>query len=182
MYGDRREGIAIVGTEPSCILTLRDEYRDMLPNNKDVQALASQAFMIDEFLAKLDKAGELGIGWKNDAGPSVLFHGHCQQKALVGTVPTQKTLTLPDGYQAAEVDASCCGMAGAFGYETEHYDISMKMGERRLFPEIRAAAEDAILVASGTSCRHQIEDGTGKKALHPAQVLHQAMARDEQET
>ena len=86
-------------------------------------------------------------------------------------------MTLPGGYQAAEVDASCCGMAGAFGYEEEHYDISMKMGERRLFPEMRAAAEDAILVASGTSCRHQIEDGTGKKALHPAQVLQQALAR-----
>ncbi len=93
----------------------------------------------------------------------------------MGTVPTQQALTLPEGYQVDEIDSSCCGMAGAFGYETEHYDISMKMGERRLFPEVRDADDQTIIVASGTSCRHQIEDGTGKKALHPAQVLWQAI-------
>ena len=82
---------------------------------------------------------------------------------------------MAEGYEVKEIDSSCCGMAGSFGYEAEHLDISMKMGERRLFPEIREADDEAIIVAAGTSCRHQIEDGTGKKALHPAQVLHQAM-------
>lgn len=165
-----REGIAIVGTEPSCILTLRDEYRDMLPNNKDVQALASQAFMIDEFLAKLDKAGELGIGWKNDAGPSVLFHGHCHQKALIGIAPSMAILKAA-GCTATESGAGCCGMAGSFGYEAEHYDVSKKIGEERLFPAVNAATKQTVVAIAGVSCRQQVEHFTDRSTKHIAEVL-----------
>jgi len=178
LYPFAEQGLPIVGLEPSCLLSMRDEYHHLLPGDPKVKVVSDQCYTFEEFISKLATEDQLNLNFITQQR-QVLFHGHCQQKALVGTVPTQKTLTLPEGYQAAEVDASCCGMAGAFGYEAEHYDISMKMGERNLFPEIRAADEDTILVASGTSCRHQIEDGTGKKALHPAQVLQQALARDE---
>jgi len=174
LYPFAEQGLPIVGLEPSCLLSMRDEYHHLLPGDPKVKVVSDQCYTFEEFISKLAAEDQLNLSFITQQR-HVLFHGHCQQKALVGTVPTKQTLTLPNGYQAAEVDSSCCGMAGAFGYEEEHYDISMKMGERRLFPEIRAAADDAIIVASGTSCRHQIEDGTGKKALHPAQVLRQAI-------
>ena len=107
----------------------------------------------------------------------MLLHGHCHQKSLVGTGPSHKTLTLPDGYTVTEVDSSCCGMAGAFGYEIEHYDISMAMAERRLLPAVREQAGDTIIAAAGTSCRQQIQHGTGRRALHPAEILRAALKK-----
>jgi FAD/FMN-containing dehydrogenase/Fe-S oxidoreductase len=174
LYPFAEKGLPIVGLEPSCLLSMRDEYHYLLPGDSKVQVVSDHCYTFEEFISKLSAEDQLSLPFTCEQR-HLLLHGHCQQKALVGTVPSKQALTLPDGYEVDEIDSSCCGMAGAFGYEAEHFDISMKMGERRLFPEIREADDEAIIVASGTSCRHQIEDGTGKKALHPAQVLHQAI-------
>ena len=168
-----RQGLAIIGLEPSCLLTLRDEYRYLLPKHPDVEVVANQAVMLEEFLADLAEKEKLNLNFKKDPG-DILLHGHCHQQALVGTEPSKHVLELP-GYQVTEVDSGCCGMAGSFGYEKEHYDISLKMGERRLLPAVRKADPDTVIVASGFSCRHQIKDGTGRDALHPAQVLRKAL-------
>jgi Fe-S oxidoreductase len=170
-----RTGIPIIGTEPSCILTLRDEYRDLLPDNQDVAAIARETYMIDEFLAKLDKAGDLGINWKNDTGPEVLFHGHCHQKTLIGVGPSLSILAKA-GCTANESGAGCCGMAGSFGYEAEHYEVSRKIGEDRLFPAVTAATPDTIVSVAGVSCRQQIEHFTERKTQHIAEVLAERIA------
>jgi Fe-S oxidoreductase len=170
----RRE-IPIVGTEPSCILTLRDEYRDLLPDDADVAAVAREAYMIDEFLAKLDRAGDLGIVWKDGAGPDVLFHGHCHQKALIGMGPSMAMLAAA-GCTATESGAGCCGMAGSFGYEAEHYDVSRKIGEERLFPAVAAAPAATTVSVAGVSCRQQIEHFTERQAKHIAEVLAERIA------
>ena len=104
------------------------------------------------------------------------MHGHCYQKALSSVAPTVKLLSLPANYSVETIPSGCCGMAGSFGYEKEHYDISLKIGELVLFPAVRKQSADAIMAAPGTSCRHQIKDGTGKKALHPVEVLYRALA------
>ena len=165
-----RAGIPVIGTEPSCILTLRDEYRDLLPDDPDVEILASESFMIDEFLANLDKVDDLGIVWKDDTGPEVLFHGHCHQKTLIGIEPSLAILATA-GCTAKESGAGCCGMAGSFGYEAEHYEISRKVGEDRLFPAVTASAQDTIVSVAGVSCRQQIEHFTDRTTLHIAEVL-----------
>ncbi|MDQ3614700.1 MAG: FAD-binding protein, partial [Chloroflexota bacterium] len=165
-----KQGIPILGTEPSCILTLRDEYRDLLPRDEDMQAVAGQSFMIDEFLAKLHADGTLGIGWKDDTGPEVLFHGHCHQKALIGVGPSMAML-MEAGCRPTESGAGCCGMAGSFGYEVEHYEISRKVGEERLFPTIRETPTNVTLSVAGVSCRQQIEHFTNRRSKHIAEVL-----------
>jgi FAD/FMN-containing dehydrogenase/Fe-S oxidoreductase len=168
-------GIPIVGTEPSCILTLRDEYKDLLPGDAGVLALAGQAFMLDEFLAKLDKDGDLGIGWTAEPGPEVLFHGHCHQKALIGIGPSMAILKTA-GCAARESGAGCCGMAGSFGYEAEHYDVSKKIGEDRLFPAVNAASQQTVVSVAGVSCRQQIEHFTDRSTRHIAEVLADRIA------
>jgi Fe-S oxidoreductase len=165
-----RQGIPIIGTEPSCILTLRDEYIDLLPNDPDVEAIAGETYMIDEFLAKLDKIGDLGIVWKDGPSPDVLFHGHCHQKALIGMGPSMAMLASA-GCAARESGAGCCGMAGSFGYETEHYEVSRKVGEERLFPAVEAADGETAISVAGVSCRQQIEHFTGRTTKHIAEVL-----------
>jgi Fe-S oxidoreductase len=168
-----RKGIPVIGTEPSCILTLRDEYVDLLPNDADATAVAAHAFLLDEFLAKLDAEGDLGIAWKHTRGPEVLFHGHCHQKALAGTAATLALLR-GTGAEVVELDAGCCGMAGSFGFEAEHYALSMRIGEDRLFPAVRAEPADTLIAATGVSCRQQIEHGTGRRARHPVQLVYDA--------
>jgi Fe-S oxidoreductase len=167
-------GLPIIGLEPSCILTLRDEYHYLLPEDPRVDRIAELAFTVEEFLATLADRGDLDLTFTSEAR-QLLLHGHCHEKALVGTVPSRKVLSLPTAYQVTEVDSGCCGMAGAFGYEVEHYEISMKMAERRLLPAIRDAGSDTVIVAAGISCRQQIEHGTGRRAFHPAEVLRQAL-------
>jgi FAD/FMN-containing dehydrogenase/Fe-S oxidoreductase len=169
------QGIPIVGTEPSCILTLRDEYRDMLPNDPGVAALSQQAFMIDEFLAKLDKEDDLGIAWKEGVGPEVLFHGHCHQKALIG-IGASMAILKASGCAARETGAGCCGMAGSFGYETEHYEVSRKIGEDRLFPAVNEASKATVVSVAGVSCRQQIEHFTDRSTRHIAEVLADRIA------
>ncbi|CAA9574156.1 MAG: Fe-S protein, homolog of lactate dehydrogenase SO1521 [uncultured Thermomicrobiales bacterium] len=165
-----KQGIPIVGTEPSCILTLRDEYKDLLPDDPDVAAVAAESFMIDEFLAKLDAAGDLNIAWKEGPGPDVFFHGHCHQKALIGIGPSLAVLKAA-GCTATESGAGCCGMAGSFGYEAEHFDVSRKIGEERLFPAVAAAPAETAIAVAGVSCRQQIEHFTDRGTRHIAEVL-----------
>jgi Fe-S oxidoreductase len=165
-----KQGIPVIGTEPSCILTLRDEYRDLLPDDPDVEILAQQSFMIDEFLARLEREDNLGITWKTNTGPEVFFHGHCHQKALIGVGPSMEILTAA-GCRPTESGAGCCGMAGSFGYEQEHYEVSKKVGEERLFPAIENTAMDVQLSVAGVSCRQQIEHFTGRSTRHIAEVL-----------
>ena len=165
-----RQGIPIVGTEPSCILTLRDEYRDLLPNQPDVERIASNSYMIDEFLGKLQDEGKLDIGWRDDDGPHVLFHGHCHQKALIGMGPSMSILRAA-GCEPAESGAGCCGMAGSFGYEIEHYDVSRKVGAERLFPKVEEQARETVIAVTGVSCREQIGHFTKRRPVHIAEVL-----------
>ncbi len=169
-----RNGVPIVGLEPSCLLTMRDEYRYLLPQNPDAETVARQVFTFEEFIDQVAAEGRLDIEFR-DQNLEILLHGHCHQKALIGTGPVRRVLALPGGNQIREVDSGCCGMAGSFGYEAEHYRLSLAMAERRLLPAVRAWPEEGVLVASGISCRQQIEHGTGRLALHPAEVLRSAL-------
>src|SRR4051812_8031174 len=157
-------GIPIVGLEPSCLYSLRDEFPAM-----GFDKLAQHAVLFEEFLAR--EPGRLAL---KALDQEVLLHGHCHQKAFDAMPAVQKALNLIPNLRMKTVETSCCGMAGSFGYETEHYDVSMKMAEINLLPAIRKAPE-ALIVADGTSCRHQIADGTGRRALHVARVLEQAL-------
>ena len=174
-----RDGIPIVGLEPSCLLSIRDEYTYLLPDDPRVRIVAENAFTFEEFIARLDKDGELKIKFRADTR-DVQLHGHCHQKALTGMGSSIHALSLPKGYSVHEIDSGCCGMAGAFGYEAEHYEISMAMAERRLLPAVRAAHDETIIAAAGASCREQIAHGTGRTALHPAEVLRAAMQQQPQ--
>jgi Fe-S oxidoreductase len=160
-------GVPVVGLEPSCILGFRDEYAALFPNDATAQLL-SKAKLIDEYL--IDEG--LPLPWKSAAArlESIHVHGHCHQKAFGTFSATVELLKTLPGADVRAIESSCCGMAGAFGHETGHYDVSMKMAELALLPAVRAAG-DATIVASGTSCRQQIVDGTGRTALHPVSVL-----------
>ncbi|HEY7817206.1 MAG TPA: heterodisulfide reductase-related iron-sulfur binding cluster, partial [Vicinamibacteria bacterium] len=161
-----REGIPIVGCEPSCILSLRDEYPDLVPGEK-ARELARGSFLLEELLLHEN------LPLRAAAGP-ILLHGHCHLKALVGMEPLVSFLKKLGG-EVSLVESGCCGMAGSFGYEKEHYEISLQMAERRLAPAAREAPESTTIVAPGTSCRHQIHDTAGRRALHPAEVAARAM-------
>jgi FAD/FMN-containing dehydrogenase/Fe-S oxidoreductase len=170
-YAER--GAAIVGLEPSCLLTLRDELGAMLPGAA-AETLAARAMMFEEFLAAEAEAGRLSLPLKPVAAKALL-HGHCHQKAFDAFRPVEKVLRMVPGLEVETVQSSCCGMAGAFGYQAETFDVSMKMAELSLLPAVRAAPADAIIVADGTSCRHQIADGAGRPARHVACVLAEAL-------
>jgi FAD/FMN-containing dehydrogenase/Fe-S oxidoreductase len=171
------EDTPLVGVEPSAILTFRDEYPDLATDAhlKAANHLAKHAYMIDEFLANEMDAGRIRSEQFTSSQKHILLHGHCQQKAVAAMAPTQKLLSLPANYRIETIPSGCCGMAGSFGYEKEHYELSMKIGELVLFPSVRSAAEEVIIAAPGTSCRHQIKDGTGRNALHPVEILWQAL-------
>jgi FAD/FMN-containing dehydrogenase/Fe-S oxidoreductase len=166
-------GIPIIGLEPSCLLTLRDEYLDLLPDDPRAKRVAENALLIEEFLSGLAERGELHLEWKPASG-RVLVHGHCYQKSLTGTARLLNMLRLP-GWEVKEIDSGCCGMAGSFGYEAEHYRVSQAIGEERLFPAVRAAEAETLIAASGMSCRHQIEGGTGRRPKHPIELLADAL-------
>ena len=168
------DGIPIVGCEPSCVLTFRDEYPSLLDDPR-AERLARHVLMIEEFLVGLGDKGELALPLTG--GPaSVLLHGHCHQKALIGSAPSLQVLRMIPGAAVEEVDSGCCGMAGSFGYEKEHYDLSIAIGERRLFPAVRTKGEGCEIVAAGVSCRQQIAHGTGRRARHLVEVLADALA------
>lgn len=167
----------LIGIEPSAILSFRDEYPQLVGEaaRDDAARLSENCFLFDEWLAREIEAGHVtSEAFVSDAR-SILVHGHCHQKALASMSPTIRILQLPANYTASLIRSGCCGMAGSFGYEREHYDVSMKIGELVLLPAVRAAEEDTILAVAGTSCRHQILDGTGKHAKHPAEILRDAL-------
>ncbi|GAB3985470.1 FAD-binding and (Fe-S)-binding domain-containing protein [Spirosoma daeguense] len=166
----------LIGLEPSAILTFRDEYPDLVPAELKADALriAQNVFLFEEWFARETEAGRIDSGKFTTESRLVKVHGHCHQKALSSMIPVKKSLSLPANYTVQLIPSGCCGMAGSFGYETEHYDLSMQIGELVLFPAVRQA-QDAIISAAGTSCRHQIKDGTGRKAQHPAEILFDAL-------
>ncbi|MGZ8981983.1 MAG: (Fe-S)-binding protein, partial [Burkholderiaceae bacterium] len=172
-------GATVIGLEPSCLLSLRDEFLVMGLGDA-AQQLSTRALMIEEFLAREHKAGRLKLALKALPQKRALVHGHCHQKAFDLMSPVVSVLKLIPGLQVEVIESSCCGMAGSFGYEAEHYAVSMKMAELSLLPAVRAAGADTLIVADGTSCRHQIADGTRgsgqREALHVARVLESALA------
>jgi FAD/FMN-containing dehydrogenase/Fe-S oxidoreductase len=169
-------GVPIVGVEPSCLLTLRDEYSALLPGEEKAQAVAAATRLPEELLVAAIASGRLTVPDPSSVtGRRILLHGHCHQKALAGTAPTMALLRSIPGAEVIEVDAGCCGMAGSFGFEAEHYDLSMRIGELRLFPAIRAEAEETIIAATGVSCRQQIAHGTGRPARHPLEILREVL-------
>ena len=167
----------LLGIEPSAILGFRDEVPDLVENAlvPAARRLAGRTLLIDEFLAREAAAGRIGPDAFHDEARSVRVHGHCHQKALSSVAPTVAALSLPRNYSVTAIPSGCCGMAGSFGYEREHYDVSMRIGELVLFPAVRAADPGTLVAAPGTSCRHQIHDGTGRTALHPVEILHAAL-------
>ncbi len=166
-------GLPIIGLEPSCLLMLRDEYHALGLGDR-VAKLARAAVLLEEFLAREHDAKRLTLPLKPLPG-KVLVHGHCHQKAFGAMPAMSKVLGLVPGLQAEFIESSCCGMAGSFGMEAEHYEVSMQMSELSLLPQVRAAAAETLLVANGTSCRHQIRDGAAREATHLAQVLQRAL-------
>ncbi|MBC6410736.1 MAG: FAD-binding protein [Ekhidna sp.] len=166
------EKAPFIGIEPSAILTFRDEYPDLLRDKlqKDAGFIAENTFTIEEFLANELESERLKPEDFMRKRQKILVHGHCHQKALSSMVPTKKILKAA-GHEVQIIPSGCCGMAGSFGYEKEHYEVSMKIGELVLFPKVREAEEDTLILASGTSCRHQILDGTGKTARHIVEIL-----------
>jgi FAD/FMN-containing dehydrogenase/Fe-S oxidoreductase len=165
----------IVGVEPSCLLTLRDDYPALLPGDSQARTVAAACTLPEELLLEAIADGRLALG--PVAGQRILFHGHCHQKAVTGTAATVALLRAIPGAEVAEADAGCCGMAGSFGFEAEHYDLSLRIGELRLFPAVRAEPADTIIAASGVSCRQQIAHGTGRRARHPLEIVRSALAR-----
>lgn len=169
----------IIGIEPSAILTFRDEYIDLAaPENRaKAKEMAKAAFTMEEFLAKKFEAGTIDRNLFTKEARTIHIHGHCYQKALSSQQYSKTCLEIPVNYKTNIIPSGCCGMAGGFGYEREHYAIAQQVGELVLFPAVRAAGENDIIVAAGTSCRHQVKDGTGKKALHPVEVLYDALIK-----
>ncbi len=168
----------LIGIEPSAILSFRDEYPKLV--HKDAQAAAKElsknALLVEEFITQEMQKGNITPDLFTKAAKNILLHGHCHQKALSSVEASAWVLNLPENYQVEVIPSGCCGMAGSFGYEAEHYAVSMQIGELVLFPAVRNADNETIVVAPGTSCRHQILDGTGRKALHPVEVLWDALA------
>ena len=169
--------VPLIGIEPSAILTFRDEYIDLADDENFAAAkeLSKNVFIIDEFIASEIDKGNIQKSSFTTAKRSIKLHGHCHQKSLSSVAPSVKLMSLPENYSVQVIPSGCCGMAGSFGYEKEHYDLSMQIGELVLFPTVRSTASDVIIAAPGTSCRHQVKDGTGVKALHTVEVLYEAL-------
>ena len=169
--------IPLIGIEPSAILTFRDEYPDLAYDQNLVaaKALAKNAFLIDEFIANEITKGNIQKEAFTKNAKLIKLHGHCQQKAIASVAPSQSILSFPENYKVEVIPSGCCGMAGSFGYEKEHYDLSMQIGELVLLPAVRNQLSDTIIAAPGTSCRHQIKDGAQKIALHPVEILFEAL-------
>ncbi|MDO8930630.1 MAG: FAD-linked oxidase C-terminal domain-containing protein, partial [Bacteroidota bacterium] len=169
----------MIGIEPSTILTFRDEYPELVdaPLQEKARKLTKNALMLEEFLVREMEKGNIRSEQFCTDTKVIKLHGHCQQKAVASTLPTRKMLELPANYAVQEIKSGCCGMAGSFGYEKEHYELSMQIGELDLFPAVRKSTSEEIIAAPGTSCRHHIEDGTGRKVLHPVEVMWDAVLK-----
>ncbi|GAA6465823.1 FAD-binding and (Fe-S)-binding domain-containing protein [Bacteroides thetaiotaomicron] len=173
------EDTPLIGIEPSCILSFRDEYPDLVSEHMKVSAakLAVNSLLYDEFIVREIKKGNIIRSQFTEASLKIMLHGHCHQKSLASIEPSKEMLSLPVNYVVEVIPSGCCGMAGAFGYEKEHYQLSMQIGEQVLFPAIRQTGDEVCISAPGTSCRQQIADGTGRKALHPIEVLYNALIK-----
>lgn len=171
------EETPLIGIEPSAILTFRDEYPDLASDENLESAfyLKKHAYQVDEFLAKEIGAGRISAEQFSSEQKTIVLHGHCQQKAVGSLEASVKMLSLPRNFKVRTIPSGCCGMAGSFGFEKEHYDVSMQIGELVLFPTVRKQSADTIVAAPGTSCRHQIKDGTGRRALHTVEILYDAL-------
>jgi FAD/FMN-containing dehydrogenase/Fe-S oxidoreductase len=167
----------LLGIEPSGILTFRDEYPELVPSFLvgDAKNIGRNSFLIDEFIATEFQKGNIDASLFSEEEKNILFHGHCYQKALSSTTPTITMMQIPKNYRVEEIKSGCCGMAGAFGFEKEHYETSMKVGEMVLLPTVRNADPSTLITATGTSCRHQIKDGAKKTAYHPVEILFDAL-------
>lgn len=167
-------GVPILGLEPSCLAAFRDEYPDLLRSD-EARLVARHSYFMEEFLLEQAEAGKLNLPWQPAPG-AILLHGHCYQKALGRADAWRRLLNLLPGAAVTEIPGGCCGMAGAFGFEKEHYELSLAIGEERLLPAVRAAAPGTLIAAAGTSCRQQIFDGAGRAAVHPIVILAGALA------
>jgi FAD/FMN-containing dehydrogenase/Fe-S oxidoreductase len=171
------DDIPFIGIEPSAILGFRDEYPELAGDDlrEMAEKLATRCFLFEEFITAEFKSGNISSRSFTDKESDILLHAHCQQKAVASSTPTIEMLSIPVNFRVREIPSGCCGMAGSFGYEKEHYDLSIRIGELILFPEIRSSISDTIIAAPGTSCRHHILDGTGRTALHPVSILYNAL-------
>ena len=169
------QSIPVVGLEPSAILTFRDEYSRLVPDNEHCNKIAANAFLIEEFLATEIEKGNINKNNFTKEPKEVKIHTHCHQKALSNQKVTFDVLNIPENYKVSIINSGCCGMAGSFGYEKEHYELSMKIGSQRLFPAVCKSSNETIIAANGTSCRHQIYDGTKRQAKHPVTILKEAL-------
>ncbi|MEW6702376.1 MAG: 4Fe-4S dicluster domain-containing protein, partial [Bacteroidota bacterium] len=169
----------LIGIEVSAILSFRDEYLDLVDSHlrNPAEKIAESTFTFEEFLSSEIKKGKISSASFTNDFKKIKLHGHCQQKAIASTSATIEILSLPQNYTVEEIPSGCCGMAGAFGYEKEHYDLSMKVGESVLFPAIRKEDSDTIICAPGTSCRHQIKEGTKRTAFHPVEIIFNALIK-----
>ena len=174
--GKISEVTPLIGIEPSAILTFRDEYKRLVDDKKAANEIAKNTFLIEEFLANEIQSGNITSAQFTEEPMTLKIHNHCHQKALSNQKVTFDILNLPINYTPTIITSGCCGMAGSFGYEKEHYEVSMKVGEQTLFPSIRKAAPEVLIAANGTSCRHQIKDGTDREAQHPVSILKNALA------
>lgn len=169
------KGYAIIGLEPSAILSFRDEYKRLAREAQEASALEAGSFLIEEFLAQAIEKGEINASLFTAAERKIKIHVHCHQKSLSNQKVTFDVLNLPLNYKVTIIPSGCCGMAGSFGYEKEHYNLSMQVGELTLFPAVKKAAKEVIIAANGTSCRHQIKDGAQRNAQHPVSILREAL-------
>ena len=165
----------LIGIEPSAILTFKDEYLKLADDKTSAEALSKNTFLIEEFIQQEIELGNIKPEQFTLEAKTIKFHGHCHQKAMSNQLSSFTVLNLPKNYKVTIIPSGCCGMAGSFGYEKEHYEVSMQIGEQTLFPAVRKAPNDTIIAANGTSCRHQIKDGTNRDAKHPITILREAL-------
>jgi FAD/FMN-containing dehydrogenases len=177
LYGKVTAETPLIGLEPSAILSFRDEYPSLVRQELREKAttISTNALLFEEFIAREVEKDNISPELFTDAHMEILLHGHCQQKSVASTEATKRMLTIPKNFKVKEIPSGCCGMAGSFGYEKEHFELSMKVGELVLFPAVRKANAETVIVAPGTSCRHQIKDGTGRQAKHPVEVMFEAL-------
>ncbi|MEI6694647.1 MAG: FAD-linked oxidase C-terminal domain-containing protein [Bacteroidota bacterium] len=171
--------LPLIGIEPSAILSFREEYIDLVGNDllPEAQLIAKNALLFDEFFMREVEKGKITKESFQNEFKQIKLHGHCQQKSIASTSPTKKMLAFPENYSVEEIPSGCCGMAGSFGYEKEHYELSMKIGDLVLFPAVKETAEEILIAALGTSCRCQIKDGTGREAMHPVEIMYEALIK-----
>jgi len=169
------DDFCLIGIEPSAILTFKDEYLKLADDKETAGFVASKTFLIEEFIQKEIEIGNITSNQFTKDHKTIKFHGHCYQKALANQKSSFDILNLPENYKVTIIPSGCCGMAGSFGYEKDNYEVSMQIGEQTLFPAVRKASNDTIIAANGTSCRHQIKEGTGRVAKHPVSILREAL-------